>query len=125
MRGGCIGFFGLPALFVGGDLMVVVDLHVPVHLWVMTISACIFYYFRLKSRKGGVHPALNLVCTLLVRPFHASAALFSFLLCTMSSFHSAWEDGLVPMVMIIAITIASYCGPFGTSSRFFAEDMQS
>eukprot|EP01018_Ginkgo_biloba_P001392 Gb_28710 [translate_table: standard] len=60
MRGGCIGFFGLPALFVGGDRIIVVALHIPVHLWVMTSSACIFCSFKFKSRKGGVHPALNL-----------------------------------------------------------------
>ena len=62
MRGGCIDFFGLPALFIGGDCIVVVALHVPMHLWVMTSSACIFSSFRLKSIKGGVHPALNLGC---------------------------------------------------------------
>eukprot|EP01018_Ginkgo_biloba_P016571 Gb_40181 [translate_table: standard] len=63
------------------------------------------------------------VCTLLVRPFHASAALFPFLLGTTSSFHSAWEDGLVPM--IIATAIAGCCGPFGTGSGFFVEDVRS
>eukprot|EP01018_Ginkgo_biloba_P040793 Gb_37239 [translate_table: standard] len=59
MRGCCSGFFG-SLLFVGGDRIVVMDLHVPVHLWVMTSSTCIFCSFRLKSGKGGVHPALNL-----------------------------------------------------------------
>eukprot|EP01018_Ginkgo_biloba_P023054 Gb_29326 [translate_table: standard] len=54
---------------------------------------------------------LHRVCTLLVHPFHASAALFPFLLGTMSSFHNAWEDGLVPVVALALLVLVLGSSP--------------
>eukprot|EP01018_Ginkgo_biloba_P018131 Gb_05825 [translate_table: standard] len=92
------------------------SLHLAGSSWVIFTHSQLFHFAFPFTPCAGV-------CTLLVRPFHASAALFPFLLGTTSSFHSAWEDGLVPM--IIATAIAGCCGPFGTGSGFFAEDVRS
>eukprot|EP01018_Ginkgo_biloba_P020373 Gb_30362 [translate_table: standard] len=59
--------------------------------WVIFTHLQLFHFISSFTPCAGV-------CTLLVCPFHASATLFPFLLGTMSSFHNAWEDGLVPMV---------------------------
>eukprot|EP01018_Ginkgo_biloba_P013853 Gb_04923 [translate_table: standard] len=86
--------------------------------WVIFIHLQLFHFASSFTPYAGV-------CTLLVHPFHASAVLFPFLLGTTSLFHNAWEDGLVPLVTIIATVVAGCCGPFGTGYGFFAKDVRS